>query len=122
MTVGKKAVPKELLDSLLADYRKPEDLIGENGLLKQLTKQLVEQELEAERADHLGHGKNEPVENPSGYTRNGKSKKTLKGEFGELPIEIPRDRHGTFEPQLIRNTRLPGAALMTRFCRSTREE
>jgi putative transposase len=62
MTVAKKAVPKELLDSLLADYRKPEDLIGENGLLKQLTKLLVEKALEAEMADHLGHGKNEPVE------------------------------------------------------------
>ncbi|TXG95526.1 MAG: IS256 family transposase [Rhodocyclaceae bacterium] len=93
--------PKELLDSLLADYRKPEDLIGENGLLKQLTKLLVEKALEAEMADHLGHGKNEPVENPAGNTRNGKSRKTLKGEFGELPIEIPRDRLGTFEPQLI---------------------
>jgi putative transposase len=101
MTVAKKAVPKELLDSLLADYRKPEDLIGENGLLKQLTKLLVEKALEAEMADHLGHGKNEPVENVAGNTRNGKSKKTLKGEFGQLPIEIPRDRHGTFEPQLI---------------------
>jgi len=101
MTVAKKAVPKELLDSLLADYRKPEDLIGEKGLLRQLTKLLVEKALEAEMADHLGHGKNEPVENPAGNTRNGKSKKTLKGEFGELPIEIPRDRHGTFEPQLI---------------------
>ena len=101
MTVAKKAVPKELLDSLLADYRKPEDLIGENGLLKQLTKLLVEKALEAELADHLGHGKNEPVENAAGNTRNGKSKKTLKGDFGELPIEIPRDRHGTFEPQLI---------------------
>lgn len=101
MTVAKKAVPKELLDSLLADYRKPEDLIGENGLLKQLTKLLVEKALEAEMADHLGHGKNEPVENLSGNTRNGKSRKTLKGEFGELPIEIPRDRHGTFEPRLI---------------------
>ena len=94
-------MPKELLDSLLADYRKPEDLIGENGLLKQLTKLLVEKALEAEMADHLGHGKNEPVENSAGNTRNGKSRKTLKGEFGELPIEIPRDRHGTFEPQLI---------------------
>ncbi len=101
MTVAKKAVPKELLDSLLADYRKPEDLIGENGLLKQLTKLLVEKALEAEMADHLGHGKNEPVENLAGNTRNGKSKKTLKGEFGELPIEVPRDRQGTFEPQLI---------------------
>ena len=54
MAVAKKAVPKELLDSLLADYRKPEDLIGENGLLKQLTKLLVEKALEAEIADHLG--------------------------------------------------------------------
>ena len=101
MTVAKKAVPKELIASLVADYRKPEDLIGEHGLLKQLTKVLVEAALETEMIDHLGHGKNEPVENPAGNTRNGKSKKTLKGEFGELPIEIPRDRHGTFEPLLI---------------------
>lgn len=101
MTVAKKVVSKELLDSLLADYRRPEDPIGENGLLKQLTKLLVEKALEAEMADHLGHGKNEPVENLAGNTRNGKSKKTLKGEFGELPIEVPRDRQGTFEPQLI---------------------
>lgn len=47
-----------MLDSLLAEYRKPEDLIGENGLLKQLTKLLVEKALEAEMSDHLGHGKN----------------------------------------------------------------
>ena len=101
MAVAKKAVPKELLDSLLADYRKPEDLIGENGLLKQLTKLLVEKALDAEMAHHLGHDKHEPVANPAGNTRNGKSKKTLKGDFGELPIEIPRDRHSTFEPQII---------------------
>lgn len=94
-------VSNELLDSLLADYKKPEDLIGEDGLLKQLTKKLVERALEAEMAEHLGHARNEPVANPTGNTRNGKSKKTLKGEFGELPIDIPRDRHGSFEPQLI---------------------
>lgn len=94
-------VSNELLDSLLADYKKPEDLIGADGLLKQLTKKLVERALEAEMAEHLGHAKHEPVANPTGNTRNGKSKKTLKGEFGELPIEIPRDRHGSFEPQLI---------------------
>ncbi len=70
-------VPEALLASLLADYKKPEDLIGENGLLKQLTKL------------------------PVGNTRNGRSRKTLKGEFGELSIEIPRDRHGTVEPRLI---------------------
>jgi putative transposase len=88
-------------DRLLADYKKPEDLIGENGLLKQLTKRLVERALEAEMASHLGHAKNEPVANPKGNTRNGKSKKTLKGEFGELPIDIPRDRDGSFEPQIV---------------------
>lgn len=57
MTVAKKAVPKDLLDSLLADYRKPEDVTGENGLLKQLTKLLVEPALEARMADHLGNDK-----------------------------------------------------------------
>jgi putative transposase len=101
MNTKKHAVPEELLSGLLADYKKPEDLIGENGLLKQLTKLLVEKALDAELAEHLGHGKNEPVANEAGNTRNGKSRKTLKGEFGELPIEVPRDRHGTFEPQLI---------------------
>ena len=121
MTVAKKVVPKELLDSLLADYRKPEDLIGENGLLKQLTKLLVEKAPEAEMADLRGHGKNEPVENLAGNTRNGKSKKTLKDEFGELRIEEPRDRQGTFEPQLIPNIRHAGLASTTRSCRSTPE-
>jgi putative transposase len=101
MSTKKHDVPDALLASLLADYQKPEDLIGENGLLKQLTKLLVEKALDAELAEHLGHGKHEPVANEAGNTRNGKSKKTLKGDFGELPIEIPRDRHGSFEPQLI---------------------
>ena len=101
MNSKKHDVPDALLDSLLADYQKPEDLIGENGLLKQLTKLLVEKALDAEMAAHLGHSKHEPVLNPAGNTRNGKSRKTLKGEFGELPIEVPRDRQGTFEPQLI---------------------
>jgi len=100
MTVS-KTLPAELIDSLLSDYKKPEDLIGENGLLKQITKALVERALQAEMEHHLGHAKNGAVINPVGNTRNGKSRKTLKGEFGELPIEIPRDRHGSFEPQLI---------------------
>jgi len=101
MTTKKHEVPQELLASLLANYRRPEDLIGENGLLKQLTKLLVEKALDAELTEHLGHERHEAVANTGGNTRNGKSKKTLKGEFGELPIEIPRDRQGTFEPQLI---------------------
>ncbi len=101
MNTKKHDVPEELLSGLLANYKKPEDLIGENGLLKQLTKLLVERALDAELTEHLGHERNEAVANPAGNTRNGKSKKTLKGEFGELPIEVPRERHGSFEPQLI---------------------
>ena len=98
---ARKPLPVDLIDALLADYKKPEDLIGEEGLLKQLTKALVERALNAEMTDHLGHSKHAPVANPTGNTRNGKSRKTLKGDFGELPIEVPRDRMGTFEPQLI---------------------
>jgi putative transposase len=101
MSIKKHEVPDELLSGLLANYKKPEDLIGENGLLKQLTKLLVERALDAELTEHLGHDRHAAVANASGNTRNGKSKKTLKGEFGELPIEVPRDRHGSFEPQLI---------------------
>lgn len=94
-------VSNEVLDSLLAGYQTPEDLIGENGLLKQLTKALVERALVAEMAVHLGHAKNRPVTNPAGNSRNGTSAKTLQGEFGKLPIAVPRDRQGSFEPQLI---------------------
>ena len=91
----------KLADSLLANYKKPEDLIGENGLLKQLTKMLVERALEVEMATHLGHGKSESVTNSTGNTRNGYSTKTLQGDFGELPLDIPRDRQGGFEPQMV---------------------
>jgi putative transposase len=58
----KKIVPKDLIDSLLADYKKPEDLIGENGLLKQLTKLLVERALDAEMSKHLGHDNSAPLQ------------------------------------------------------------
>lgn len=100
MTVA-KALPADLIDSLMSGYQKPEDLIGEHGLLKQITKAVIERALQAEMEVHLGHAKNDPVANAVGNTRNGKSRKTLKGEFGELPIDIPRDRLGSFEPQLI---------------------
>lgn len=101
MTVSTKAIPDELLDALMSNYQKPEDLIGANGLLKQLTKAIVERALEAEMTAHLGHSKHEAVTNANSNARNGKSRKTLKGDFGDLPIEIPRDRQGDFEPQII---------------------
>ena len=94
-------ISNELLDSLLADYKTPEDLIGEGGLLKQLTQRLVERALQTEMVEHLGYAKHESVAHPTGNTRNGTSKKTLKGELGALQIEVPRDRNGSFEPRLI---------------------
>ncbi len=96
----RKVVQPDLIDLLLADYQKPEELIGENGILKQLTKAIVERALQAALAALHGH-KHAAVANESGNTRNGSSAKTLKGDFGALPIEIPRDRDGSFEPQLI---------------------
>lgn len=91
----------KLADALLASYQKPEDLIGENGPLKQLAKMLVERALETEMTEHLGHGRSGAVTNHTGNTRNGHSAKTLQGDFGELPPDIPRDRQGAFEPQPV---------------------
>ena len=93
------AIDLKLIDKLLADYKKPEDIIGENGLLKQLTKALLERAMQAEMTDHLGYEKHDPVGNNSGNSRNGKTTKTLKGDFGELPLETPRDRNGTLRAE-----------------------
>ena len=93
---------KELIDELLKDYQKPEDVIGENGLLKQLTKALLERAMNAELTNHLGYEKSDPAGYNSGNSRNGATSKTLKGDFGELVIETPRDRNGSFEPQMVK--------------------
>jgi putative transposase len=79
--------------------RKPEDLTGEGGLVKQLKKALIERALGAELTDHLGYEKGH--RRGSGNSRNGTSSKTVLTEEGEIEISIPRDRAGTFEPQLI---------------------
>jgi len=91
----------DLVDQLLKDYQKPEDILGENGLLKQFTKAVLERAMQAELTEHLGYEKHEPAGKNTGNSRNGASKKTLKGDFGELPIEVPRDRNSTFEPLII---------------------
>jgi len=83
-------IRKELLDELIKDYKKPEDLIGETGLLKQLTKALVERALAAELTHHLGYEKYDPAGYNSGNSRNGATPKTVKGDFGEIVVETPR--------------------------------
>ena len=94
-------IDKELIDKLLGDYKGPEDLIGEQGLLKELTRALVERAMHAELTHHLGYEKHDPDGKGSGNSRNGTSAKTLKGDFGEVEIEVPRDRKGSFEPKIV---------------------
>jgi putative transposase len=92
----------ELLDELLQNYKNPEDLIGEGGILKQLTAALVERCLNAEIEHHLEEERAEPAEADTPRNRrNGHSKKTIKGEFGEAEIAIPRDRNSEFEPIIV---------------------
>lgn len=100
----------EMLDDLLRDCKTAEDIFGENGLVKQFVKALTERALQAELSTYLGYEKHESKGKNSGNSRNGTSSKVVKGEFGQADIAIPRDRSGTFEPQLIQKgqTRFDG--------------
>ena len=106
----KKSKQDTLIDELLEDCQDPKDILGKNGLLKQLTKRLVERTLEAELSDHLGYEPHHIKGRGSGNNRNGKGHKTVQCDTGALEIEVPRDRNGTFEPQLVkkRQRRLEG--------------
>jgi len=107
---SKKSKQDVLIDELLQDCNDPQDILGKNGLLKQLTKRLVERTLEAELTHHLGYEPNAPKGRGSGNNRNGKNQKTVQSDSGKLQIEVPRDRNGSFEPQLVkkRQRRLKG--------------
>jgi putative transposase len=98
-----------MLDELVKG-KPPEEILGDEGILKQLTKRLVERALEGEMTTHLGYEKHSAEGKNTGNSRNGKSAKRVKGEFGEVELEIPRDRNGEFEPQLVKKgqRRLPG--------------
>jgi hypothetical protein len=80
------------------DYKNPEDIIGENGLLKQLTKALLERAMQAELTEHLGFETHDPAGHNSGNSRNGATTKTLKGDFGEMPLETPRGAQKILDP------------------------
>src|SRR5215216_4836747 len=100
----------ELLDELLKDYQKPDDLLGQDGLLQQLTKALVERALDGELTHHLGYERHDSAGDNSGNSRNGTTPKTLRGKRGQVQIDVPRDRASEFEPQLVRKgqTRFDG--------------
>lgn len=91
----------ELLDELLSGYEKPEDLLGEEGLFRQLKKALLERALGAELSEHLGYARGDPGGRGTGNSRNGFSAKTVLTDEGELDLAIPRDRNGSFEPLIV---------------------
>ncbi len=95
-----RKIPEELIDQLLETMDSPSDLTGQNGLMRQLMGRLVERAVAAELTEHLGY---EPHEaRPCDNARNGTTPKTLRTEAGDIDVNLPRDREGTFEPQLVK--------------------
>ena len=95
-------ISDKLIDQLLEGNKSPEDILGEEGLLKELTKRVAERALEAEMDHHLGYKKNDPSGNNTGNSRNGKGRKKVRSVHGEIDLDVPRDRNGQFDPQLVR--------------------
>jgi putative transposase len=113
----KKQEPAEPLDEqgvaeqLVAQARaKGIDLVGPDGLLTRLTKQVFETALEEEMAEHLGYDKHDPVGRNHGNSRNGVRSKTVLTEVGPVEIDVPRDTDASFQPQIVkkRQRRLTG--------------
>jgi putative transposase len=98
---SKEIFPREVLDQLLKGYSKPEDLTGPDGLLKRLTGALVERAMSAELTHHLGYESGEYPTEEQSNRRNGTTAKTLRTEQGAVTVQVPRDRDGTFEPQIV---------------------
>lgn len=92
---------KHLVDELIKDCKTPEDFFGENGLIKSFVKSIMESALNAELTTHLGYEKHDTLGHNTGNSRNGTTSKTLKGEYGEVELDIPRDRNGSYSHQLL---------------------
>src|SRR4029453_3533001 len=104
------AKQKALLDKLLKDYTDPQDILGEHGLLRRLTKRVVERVLEAELTAHLGYAPHVRHSTEEKNARNGKGQKTVQTDTGPWDLVVPRARNGSFAPQLVpkRQRRLEG--------------
>ena len=91
-----------MIDQLLEGNTSPEDILGEDGLLRRLTKRVAERVLEAEMEQHLGYSKHDVTGNNTGNSRNAKSGKTVRSVHGEIDLQVPRDRNGQFAPQRVK--------------------
>jgi putative transposase len=98
----RRKLPDDVVDELLAGARTEEEIVGPGGLLSQLTKRLVERALEVELTDHVGYERHQEPPGGAGNTRNGTTSKRLITEHGQVPIDTPRDRDGSFEPKIVR--------------------
>jgi len=98
----REQLPDALVDELLAGARTEDEIVGPGGLLAGLTKRLVERAMEVELTDHLGYEHGESPPGGTGNIRNGSTPKTLVTEHGEVRIETPRDRDGSFDPKIVR--------------------
>ena len=107
MVMARKKPPKEkdILDQILdtIDFRglTQDEVVGQDGLIKQLTGRILQKALEAEMTEHLGYEKNSNAGDNSGNSRNGHTEKTVLLENQSATIEVPRDRAGTFEPIIV---------------------
>lgn len=106
------AVPDELIDAVMANVDAGGvELLGPDGVLAELTKRILERGLAEELTDHLGYEPGDPAGRGSGNNRNGTTPKTVFSEVGAVDLDIPRDRNGTFEPQLVPK----GTTRLTKF-------
>ncbi len=96
----KAAAKQELLDLLLEGSSSEEDLFGREGVFTKLKGAVMERLLEAEMTEHLGHERQ--GRRKAGNSRNGHSRKVVQTESGPVEIHVPRDREGSFEPQLVK--------------------
>jgi transposase-like protein len=103
-------ISNELLDELLKGCKRPEDLLGDAGLMKELKVRLMERMLGAELTAHLGYDAGAEPPPDQSNRRNGVTTKRVKGSDGEVPLSVPRDREGSFEPVLVKKgqTRIDG--------------
>jgi hypothetical protein len=112
-------IPDAVIDRLLAGARTEEEIAGPEGVLARLTKRLIERALEVELTDHLGYEPHMEPPGGAGNTRNGSTPKTLITDQGEVPIEAPRDRDGSFEPKIVRSASAGSSGSTRRSWRCT---
>jgi Transposase, Mutator family len=108
----------DVVDELLSGASTEQEIVGPGGLLSQLTKRLVERALEVEITGHVGYGRHQEPPGGAGNTRNGSTAKRLITEHGEVPIDTPRDRDGSFSPKIVKKRQRRLRGLTTRSSRS----